>query len=111
MSGGDKEQKCGKTANSTQAETRPSLKLGIKGTTPKIGPFNVSMSGRTAVRWAGIPKVARSRLTQCSKSCDLQLSPHCSVQYVELRVYCSVGGATSQLDLPALTPFPVAGCG
>ena len=25
-----------------------------------------------AVRWSGIPRVARSRLTQCSKSCDLQ---------------------------------------
>ena len=25
-----------------------------------------------AVRWSGIPKVARSRFSQCSKSCDLQ---------------------------------------
>ena len=45
-----------------------------------------------AVRSSGIPKVARSRLTQCSKSCDLQPSPHCSVQYVELRGYCPVYG-------------------
>ena len=65
-----------------------------------------------AVRWSGIPKVARSWLTQCSKSCDLQPSPHCTVQYVELRGYCPVqgGGATSQLDLPSLTPLSVAGC-
>ena len=28
-----------------------------------------------AVRWSGIPKVARSQLTQSSKSCDLQPSP------------------------------------
>ena len=54
-----------------------------------------------AVRWSGIPKVARSRLTQCSKSCDLQPSPHSRVQYVEFREYCPVygGSATSQLDL------------
>ena len=37
------------------------------------------------VHWSGSPKVARSWLTQCSKSCDLQPSPQCSVQYVELR--------------------------
>ena len=66
-----------------------------------------------AVRWSGIPNVARSRLTQCSKSCDLQPSSHCSVQNVELGGYCPVlgGGATSQLDLPSLTPLSVAGCG
>ena len=53
----------------------------------------ISLTSRVAaqaVRWSGIPKVARSRLTQCSKSCDLQPSPHCSVQYVELRGYCPV---------------------
>ena len=43
-----------------------------------------------AVRLPGIPKVARSRLTECSKSCDLQ--PHCIVQYVKLREYCPVQG-------------------
>ena len=39
-------------------------------------------------------------------------SSHCR-QYVEFRGYCPVygGGATSQLDLPSLTPFSVAGCG
>ena len=43
-----------------------------------------------AVRLSGIPKVARSRVTQCSKSCDLQPSPHCSVQYVGRRGFCPV---------------------
>ena len=43
-----------------------------------------------AVRWSGIPKVARSHVTQCSKPCDLQPIPHCSVQYVVLREYCPV---------------------
>ena len=64
-----------------------------------------------AVRSSGIPKVARSRLTLCSKSYDLQ--PHCSVQYVELResALCIVMGATRQLDLPSLTPLSVASCG
>ena len=33
-----------------------------------------------AVRWPGIPKVARSRLTQCSKSCDLQPALHCAIR-------------------------------
>ena len=45
--------------------------------------------------------------------------PHCTVQYVELRGYCQghgtalcmVGGGTSQLDLPSLTPLSVADCG
>ena len=48
------------------------------------------LSGRTAVRWSGILKVERSRLTQCIKSCDLQPSLHCSMQYMELRGYCPV---------------------
>ena len=48
---------------------------------------------------------------ECSKSSDL--SPHCTVEYVELRgtALCRVGGATSQLDLPSLTPLSVTGCG
>ena len=33
-----------------------------------------------APHWSGIPNIARSRLSQCSKSCDLQSSPHCGVQ-------------------------------
>ena len=37
-------------------------------------------------------------------------SPHCTVQYVDLRgtALCRVGGATSKLDLPSLTPLSVA---
>ena len=65
-----------------------------------------------------------------SESCDLQPSPHCSVQcgahgvelmpcvgHVELptqcgaHALCRVGGANSQLDLPFLTPLSVPGCG
>ena len=40
-------------------------------------------------------------------------SPHCTLQYVELRGYCPVqgGGATSQLDLPSLTPLSVSSYG
>ena len=40
-------------------------------------------------------------------------SPHCTVQYMELggTALCRVVGATSQLDLPSLTPLPIAGCG
>ena len=66
-----------------------------------------------SVRWSGTPKVARSLLTQCSKSCDLQPSPHCTVQTWSSggTVLCRVGGATSQLDLPSLTPLYVADCG
>ena len=43
-----------------------------------------------AVRWSGTPKVARSWLTQCSKSSDLQPTPNFTLQYVELRGYCPV---------------------
>ena len=35
---------------------------------------------RQAVRWSGIPKVARSRLTEWSKSCDLQPALHCAIR-------------------------------
>ena len=61
-----------------------------------------------AVRWPGIPKVALSRLTKCSKSCDLQ--PRIALCSGGTAL-CRVGGATSQLDLPSLTPLSVAGCG
>ena len=43
-----------------------------------------------AVHRAGILKIAQLWLSQWSKSCDLQPSQHCSVQYVELRGNCSV---------------------
>ena len=65
-----------------------------------------------AVRWLGNPKVARSRLTQCSKSCDLQRALHCAIRGAQWgTTLCRVGGATSQLDLPSLTPLSIAGCG
>ena len=67
-----------------------------------------------AVRWPGIPKVAQSAVRRSLSAANLVIcSPHCTVQYVELRGYYPVlgGGATSQLDLPSLTPLSVAGCG
>ena len=58
-----------------------------------------------AVRWHDISKVTCSRLTRCSKSCDY--SPH-----LHLRISGGIsGGTTSQVDLPSMTPFSVAGCG
>ena len=33
-----------------------------------------------AVRWPHVPKVARSHLSQCSKSCDLQPALNCAVR-------------------------------
>ena len=49
-----------------------------------------TLSGCTGSALSGIPKVPRSRLSQCSKSCELQPSPHCSVQYMWLRGNCPV---------------------
>ena len=76
--------------------------------------FFLTLSGRTEALMTGTPKVARSRLTQCSKSCDLQPSPHCLVCNTWSSggtALCMVRDATSQLDLPSLTPLSVAGCG
>ena len=56
-----------------------------------------------AVRWPGIPKVARSRLTECSKSCDLQPALHCAIRGAQGQLPVLGGGATSQLDIPSLT--------
>ena len=65
-----------------------------------------------AVRWPGVPKVARSHLSQCSKSCDLQPALNCAICGARGgTAVCRVWGATSQLDLPSLTPLSVAGCG
>ena len=61
--------------------------------------------------FSGIPKIARSWLTQCSKSCDLQPNPHCNVQCRGI-LPCEGGGcdrATSQLDLPQLGGWPQLG--
>ena len=39
-----------------------------------------TMVAAQAVRGPGIAKVARSRLTKCSKSCDLQPALHCAIR-------------------------------
>ena len=65
-----------------------------------------------AVRWPSVPKVARSHLSQCSKSCDLQPALNCAIRGAQGgTALCRVGGATNQLDLPSLTPLSVADCG
>ena len=33
-----------------------------------------------SVRWPGVPKVARSHLSQCSKSCDFQPALNCAIR-------------------------------
>ena len=79
---------------------------------PSSSVYTLSGSTGSALV-SGIPKVAGSHLTQCSKSRDLLPSPHCSVHAWSSggTALCRVGGATSQLDLPSLTPLSVAGCG
>ena len=65
-----------------------------------------------AVHWPGVPKVARSHLSQCSKSCYLQPAFElCNTWSSGGTALCRVGGATSQLDLPSLTPLSVGDCG
>ena len=49
-----------------------------------------------AERWPGIPKVARSRLTECS--------PHCTVQYLELRGHCPVEGGGCDQSIGSTVP-------
>ena len=39
-----------------------------------------TLSGTQAVRWPGVPKAARSYLSQCSKSCDLQPALNCAIR-------------------------------
>ena len=63
------------------------------------------------MRWTGVPKVARSHLSQCSKSCDLQPALNGAIWSSGGTARCRVGGATSQLDLQSLTPLSGAGCG
>ena len=64
------------------------------------------------MRWSGIPKVAHSQLTECSKSCDLKPSriAVCNTWGSGGNALCRVGCATSQLDLPSLTPLFVVDC-
>ena len=64
-----------------------------------------------AVRWAGISKVACSRLTRCSKSCDLQTAfASCNTGSSVSTALCRVG-VTAKLYLQSLTALPVVGCG
>ena len=75
--------------------------------------FIIPWVAAQAVRWSGFPKVARSPLAQCSKSCDLQPAriAVCNTWSSGGTALCRVGGATSQLNLPSLTPLSVADCG
>ena len=71
-----------------------------------------TLSGRTGNVLVWHSEVAHSRLTQCSKSCDLQPALQCAIRgALGGTALCRVGGATSQLNLPSLTPLSVAGCG
>ena len=60
--------------------------MGMGTTVIEIYYFNshkekyIELSGRKAVRWPGVPKVARSHLSQCSKSCDLQPALNCAIR-------------------------------
>ena len=69
------------------------------------------LSGRTGSALVWHSRVAGSQLTQCSKSCDLQPALQCATWSSGGTALCRVGGATSQFDLPSLTPLSVAGCG
>ena len=64
-----------------------------------------------AVRWPGIRR-SHVRISVSAVSFVI-CSKHWTMQYVELRgtALCRVRGATSQLDLPSLTPLSIAGCG
>ena len=64
------------------------------------------------MRWPGNPKVARLRLTECSKSCDLHPALHGAIRGAQGgTALCRLGGVTSQLHLPSLTPLSVGGFG
>ena len=77
-----------------------------------VGSMEYTLSGRTGSALVWHSEVASSRLTQCSKSCDLQPVLQCAIRGPQggTALY-RVGGATSQLDLPSLTPLSVADCG
>ena len=46
-----------------------------------------------AGRWSGIPEVARSQLTQCSKACDLQPVLQCAIRGAQGVLPCVEWGA------------------
>ena len=64
-----------------------------------------------AVRWPGVPKVARLYLSQCSKSRDLQPALNCTIRAQGVLPCVGWGCDQSKLDLPSLTPLYVASCG
>ena len=71
-----------------------------------------TLSGRIGRALVWHSEVAGSRLTQCSKSCDLQPALQCAIRGAQGALPCvGWGFATSQLNLPSLTPLSVAGCG
>ena len=71
-----------------------------------------TLSGRTGSALVWHSEVAGSGLTQCRKSCDLQPALQCAIRGAQGVLPCvGWGGATSQLDLPSLTPLSSAGCG
>ena len=64
-----------------------------------------------AVRWSGILKShVRGGLSAASLVISARIAV-CNTWSSGGTALCRVGGATSQLDLPSLTPLSVAGCG
>ena len=55
-----------------------------------------------AVRWPGVLKVARSYLSQCSKSCDLQPALNCAIRGAQGVLLCVGWG---QVALGALVSY------
>ena len=69
--------------------------------------FTLSCRTGSALVWHS--EVARSRLTQCSKYCDLQLALQCAIRGAQGVLPC-VGWGVRPVK-PSLTPLSVAGCG
>ena len=77
----------------------------------KLKPMSCSAPwvAAQAVRWSGIPKVATDSVQQVLWfAARIAL---CNTWSSGGTALSRVGGATSQLDLPSLTPLSVAGCG
>ena len=51
--------------------------VGLAGFESRANDFRLPWVASPALRWPGIKKVARSLLTECSKSCDLQPALQC----------------------------------
>ena len=63
-----------------------------------IPNFHIPRVAAQAVHWPGNPKVACSRLTECSKSWDLQPAVHCAIRREQGGLPC-VGLGRLLLDL------------